>query len=83
WQVAAATERPLKIFVHALDKQGKIIGQWDGLDVDSTSWQPGDVFVQVHRFAVPETAVVQAFAIGLYDADTLERLADPIVLESR
>ncbi|MBP6470928.1 MAG: phospholipid carrier-dependent glycosyltransferase [Chloroflexi bacterium] len=83
WQVAEATERPLKIFVHALDEQGQIVGQWDGLDVDSTSWQPGDVFVQVHRFAVPDTAVIHAFAIGLYDADTLERLADPIVVESQ
>lgn len=81
WQVAEATERPLKIFVHALDEQGQIIGQWDGLDVDSTSWQPGDVFVQVHRFAVPEAADVSSFAIGLYDGATLERLGEPIVVD--
>lgn len=80
WRVTQATERPLKIFVHALDEQGQLVGQWDGLDVDSATWQPGDVFVQLHRFAVPETAVVDAFAIGLYDGDTLERLAEPIVV---
>ncbi len=67
WRVTQATERPLKIFVHALDESGQLVGQWDGLDVDPTTWQPGDVFVQLHRFTVPETAVVHSFAIGLYD----------------
>ncbi|MBK8899861.1 MAG: phospholipid carrier-dependent glycosyltransferase [Anaerolineaceae bacterium] len=81
WQVTQATERPLKIFVHALDETGQLVGQWDGLDVDPTAWQPGDVFVQLHRFTVPETAVVNSFAIGLYDGATLERLAEPIVVE--
>ncbi|MEZ4590121.1 MAG: phospholipid carrier-dependent glycosyltransferase [Chloroflexota bacterium] len=81
WQVTQATERPLKIFVHALDESGQLVGQWDGLDVDATTWQSGDVFVQLHRFTVPETAVIHAFAIGLYDGVTLERLAEPIVVE--
>jgi hypothetical protein len=81
WRVTQATERPLKIFVHALDEMGQLVGQWDGLDVDPAAWQPGDVFVQLHRFTVPETAVVHSFAIGLYDGDTLERLAEPIVAE--
>lgn len=74
WEVLEATQQPLKIFVHALDETGQIVGQWDGLDVDPTTWQPGDLFVQLHRFAVPETAVIAAFAIGLYNGDTLERL---------
>lgn len=81
WRVTQATERPLKIFVHALDAAGELVGQWDGLDVDPATWQPGDVFVQLHRFTVPETAVVHSFAIGLYDGVTLERLAEPIVVE--
>jgi hypothetical protein len=81
WRVAQAVARPLKIFVHALDAQGQLVGQWDGLDVDPAAWQPGDVFVQLHRFTVPETAVVHSFAIGLYDGATLERLAEPIVVE--
>lgn len=81
WRVAQATERPLKIFVHALDESGQLLGQWDGLDADPSAWQPGDVFVQLHRFTVPETAVIHSFAIGLYDGATLERLAEPIVVE--
>jgi hypothetical protein len=80
WRVAQVTERPLKIFVHALDETGQLVGQWDGLDVDPAAWQPGDVFVQLHRFTVPETAVVTSFAIGLYDGATLERLGEPVVV---
>lgn len=81
WRVEQATERPLKIFVHALDEQGELVGQWDGLDVDPITWQPGDVFVQLHRFIVPETAVVKTFAIGLYDGETLARLGEPISVQ--
>lgn len=81
WQVMQATERPLKIFVHALDETGQLLGQWDGLDVDPATWQPGDVFVQLHKFTVPEGTGVHSFAIGLYDGATLERLVEPIVVE--
>ncbi|MCA9974732.1 MAG: hypothetical protein KC413_03245, partial [Anaerolineales bacterium] len=80
WQVTQATERPLKIFVHALDAAGQIVGQWDGLDVDAATWQPGDLFVQLHRFPVSETAVIHSFAVGLYDGETLERLLEPIAI---
>lgn len=83
WRVAQTTERPLKIFVHALDETGQLVGQWDGLDVDPATWRPGDVFVQLHRFTVPETAVVHAFTIGLYDGATLERLAEPIMVRRK
>jgi hypothetical protein len=79
WRVVQATERPLKIFVHALDEVGQIVGQWDGLDVDPAAWQPGDVFVQLHRFTVPETAVPTTLVIGLYDGETLERLGEVVV----
>lgn len=81
WQVTQATERPLKIFVHALDESGQLLGQWDGLDVDPATWQPGDVFVQLHQFTVPEGTAVHALAIGLYDGATLERLAEPVMME--
>ncbi|MBK7897096.1 MAG: phospholipid carrier-dependent glycosyltransferase [Anaerolineaceae bacterium] len=81
WQVTQSTERPLKIFVHALDESGQLVGQWDGLGVDPATWQPGDVFVQLHQFAVPEGTAVHALAIGLYDGATLERLAEPVVVE--
>jgi hypothetical protein len=74
WEVLAETERPLKIFVHALDDRGQIASQWDGLDVDPMSWQAGDKFVQIHRFLAP--AGNWRLATGFYDSETLMRLGE-------
>lgn len=82
WQIVQATTRPLKIFVHALDAHGEIAGQWDGLDVLPASWQPGDRFIQLHRFLIPLTATSEqvdiplSLVIGVYDGHTLERLGE-------
>jgi hypothetical protein len=81
WQVREATDRPLKIFVHASDQTGAIAGQWDGLDVQPTSWQAGDIFIQLHRFTVPAAADSLRLTTGLYDGTTLERLVGPLPLE--
>ena len=80
WQLEEATGQPLKIFVHALDAGGTIVGQWDGLDVEPTSWQAGDIIVQLHRFSVHTDAPLRLM-VGLYDGVTLERLAEPVLLE--
>lgn len=81
WRVIQATGRPLKIFLHALDAPGAIVAQWDGLDVDPLTWQPGDVIIQLHRFSVPPAAAPATLAVGLYDGETLERLSDPQRIE--
>lgn len=78
WRVDSVTERPLKIFVHALDENGQILGQWDGLDVFPTSWQPGDVFAQLHQFTITEDRPLSQLSIGIYDEVTLERLGEPL-----
>ncbi|MBK8987632.1 MAG: phospholipid carrier-dependent glycosyltransferase [Chloroflexi bacterium] len=82
WRVAAETERPLKIFVHALDERGEIVAQWDGLDVDPSTWQPGDVLAQAHPLAAWDMAGIKNLSIGLYDAVTGERLGEPVSLGS-
>ena len=81
WRVDAATERPLKIFVHALDADGQILGQWDGLDVAPEAWQPGDVFVQLHRFEIARPEALKALSVGVYDGQTLQRLGNPVQFE--
>jgi hypothetical protein len=80
WEVTAETKRPLQIFVHALDKNGRIMGQWDGLHVPPTYWKEGDIFVQSHSFAVDDMAAFQKLVTGVYDADNLQRLAEPYTL---
>ncbi len=80
WRVEEETERQLKIFVHVLDDNGQIMGQWDGLDVEPTQWQPGDVFIQLHRFIFPNNKPWLHLSVGVYDGETLVRLGEPIRL---
>lgn len=74
WEVVESSDRPLKLFVHALDPSGQIAGQWDGLSVDPASLEPGDRFVQRHRLTVPPDVPI-TLKVGVYDGETQERLA--------
>ncbi len=76
WEVAQATDLPLKLFVHALDANGTLVSQWDGLSIDPTALQPGDRFLQFHQLPVPSTDPAR-LVLGVYDGDTLERLRLP------
>ncbi len=67
WQV----ERPLDgavLFTHLLGLDGAPIAQADRLDVPGESWQPGDWFIQLHEFVVPEGTAVGEYALttGVY-----------------
>lgn len=77
WRVEETTDRPLQIFVHALDKTGQISGQWDGLGIDPGSWQVGDVFIQRHEIEVPAGQMPTSISIGVYDRESGERLGEP------
>ena len=77
WSVQRPSERPLKIFVHALDEEGNILGQWDDLGVAVNNVQPGDVFVQWHEFELPAEQPVTNLSIGIYDGSTLARMGEP------
>lgn len=80
WRVLSPTKRPLKIYVHALDEDGTIVGQWDGLGVLPGSWQQDDLFVHLHRFRVVKPMTIIKLAIGIYDGKTLDRLAENLIL---
>jgi 4-amino-4-deoxy-L-arabinose transferase-like glycosyltransferase len=73
--------RAAAIFVHMLDPSGKIVGQEDRLDVPAWNWQPGDRFVQLHRF-VPDAVLRPGdylLEIGVYTRPDLLRL--PVLSE--
>lgn len=78
WRILKPTNRPLKIFVHALDGQGQLLGQWDGLSAVPATWQPGDRFIQHHHLAVQSGETPAHFLIGLYDGETLDRVGEPL-----
>jgi hypothetical protein len=75
WRVDE-TPASLAVFVHLLDPQGEIAGQFDGLGADASSLRPGDVLVHVHRFTVSPDAPPGRYwlQLGLYDPESMNRL---------
>ena len=76
WEMSQPVTAPLKIFVHLTAPDGKIVAQWDGLDVKVDSLKPQDIFVQRHRLDVPADLPVGPYriSIGAYHPDSGARL---------
>ncbi len=76
WEALAPTERPYKIFLHAVDPQGAFVAGADAFfDVPSVAWQAGEVLLSEHLFQAgtlpPGRYTLQ---VGLYHEPTQERL---------
>jgi hypothetical protein len=58
-----------------LNQDTSVLAVDDGLWVDPLTLQPGDRFVQIHRFLVQDDAAVESYEVelGLYDPLTGER----------
>ena len=66
------TRPRLAVFAHLVDPGGGVIAIDDGLWVDPYTLQPGDSWVQLHRFSHPiESADLR---LGLYNPATQERV---------
>jgi 4-amino-4-deoxy-L-arabinose transferase-like glycosyltransferase len=76
WRVVKRDGRDLKLFIHLLDENGQLIAQHDGLDVQTTSLQPGDELAQLHLLPLPAqlTPGQYTLQLGMYDVATQERL---------
>jgi hypothetical protein len=76
WEIARPVATPLNLFVHVTAPDGKIVAQWDGLDVNSGSLEPSDVFVQRHRLELPGDLPPGPYriSIGAYHPDSGQRL---------
>jgi 4-amino-4-deoxy-L-arabinose transferase-like glycosyltransferase len=76
WRVRAPFALEAVVFTHLLDDGGHVVGQVDRLDVPSYHWQPGDAFVQVHRFPVDAAATPGLYhlEVGIYTREDLARL---------
>ncbi len=76
------------IFAHVLDRDNHVIGQMDRLDVPSWHWQPGDAFVQLHRFLVDADAPpgLYRLEVGIYtqqDPTRLPILVNGVAVDDR
>jgi hypothetical protein len=75
WQV----QRPLEdaiLFAHILAADGTPIAQDDQIGVPGYAWQPGDRFLQLHQFFVPEETSPGTYplAFGIYSQSDGRRL---------
>ncbi len=83
WQAAAATERPLTVFVHLVNEAGEIRGYGDSEPgygrLPTTSWLAGEYLTDPHQVSVDAAAAPGSYRlrIGLYDRATGQRLLTP------
>jgi hypothetical protein len=78
WRTDAPAQAPLKRFVHAADAVGRIVTQSDAPleseGIPPAYWRPGEYVVDRVELSVPAGAEVNELRLGLYDAQTEERL---------
>ena len=57
WGTTRPLSQSLRLFVHALDADGRIAGQWDGVPVDwtrpTTGWIEGEYLITNHGLTLP------------------------------
>lgn len=76
WQVHAATQQELRVFLHLIGADGTKIAQHDTLGYPSREWRQGDRFATFHTIPLPPQVVLDqgALYLGIYDVVTGERL---------
>jgi 4-amino-4-deoxy-L-arabinose transferase-like glycosyltransferase len=80
WQTDQPIAQRFTVFTHLLGADGTIVAQHDGQPArgerPTASWRPGETIVDPHPIAIPAGAVAGPYrlAIGLYDAETGERV---------
>jgi hypothetical protein len=81
WRVRDRLPREAVAFTHVLHQEGRVVGQMDRLDVPSWHWEPGDVFVQLHRFSIQDDTQPGLYPVevGLYLRENSRRI--PIMVE--
>jgi hypothetical protein len=81
WRAEAQPARDSKVFVHLVDATGEIRAQRDAAPVDWTrptsGWLAGEVVSDPQFLALPGDLPAGEYAlyVGLYDAETLQRLS--------
>ena len=80
WGAAGTPSTDYTVFVHLLDSGGGQLATADGPplsgDYPTSLWQKGDVVVDRHLLAIPDTIEPGTYqlSVGLYDPDTLARV---------
>lgn len=76
WKAEGPVYEPLSSFVHLIDEQDNIAGQYDGMDVPARRWKNGDLIAQSYKFTIDTSAAAGSYwlSTGLYKLETMERI---------
>ncbi|MBM3130063.1 MAG: phospholipid carrier-dependent glycosyltransferase [Chloroflexi bacterium] len=76
WRARVAPDRDYTVFIHALDANGKIIAQADRppRPYPTSLWDAGEQLRDDYALALPPGTIVARMIVGLYRAETGERL---------
>jgi 4-amino-4-deoxy-L-arabinose transferase-like glycosyltransferase len=81
WEALQAPGRRYKVFLQLLDARDQVIAQRDAEPGSraTDAWQPGDAIMDNHGLLIPPGTPPGSYRriLGLYDAETLERLRLP------
>ncbi len=64
WRVLQTPTAERRIFMHMLDKNGVMLGQFDGLSAPAEFWQTGDLIMQYHT--LPNNNIPFEIQMGVY-----------------
>jgi len=76
WRVEAPYAGDVVLFTHLLSTEEVLVAQQDLLSVPTSSWRPGDVFVQIHWLTIPadQPPGQLAISVGAYTRPDIVRL---------
>jgi len=78
WQAVGGSPQPLKVFVHALDSQSRVLGAGDSEPgagaAPTTTWTSGELIRDPHQITMSSTGAVAAYEVGIYDPRTGQRV---------
>ena len=73
WQQVGEPQ-PIKIFVHILDTEDRIMAQWDGISAEWVGWRTGDTLFQVHEIPLDGMpSGTYRVVTGLYNPENMHR----------
>jgi hypothetical protein len=81
WQCVREMDTGYTVFVHIMDSEGKIVGQWDSMPqggkLPTTVWVTGEVVEDIYEVPVALELSPGSYTlvVGMYDGGTGERLA--------
>jgi hypothetical protein len=80
WQCVQDMDTDYTVFVHVVNPEGDIVGQWDSTpqrgELPTTTWVPGEIVVDAYQIPIATDASAGNLAVrvGMYDAQSGQRL---------